>query len=284
LERPDSGWVHPDKEVNAFFSYCLAVLAQRHGMRIHAAVLMSTHEHIVLTDVHGQLPRFLQELHRMVALGVKVLRKWEGAVWDDEKTSVVELLTDDAVVQKIAYVMANPVAAGLVQRASDWPGIKTQPSDLGQTTWRVERPSHYFDANNPIWPAVATLRLELPPLHGLAVMRLQDAVAEELERLEHQARADVREKGWRTPTAKQLMRLSPFDRARSWEPPRSRNPTFAVGRGQRAAFFAAVATLRAFRAAYRVALERWRRGLRDVSFPAGTWAMENLHSAPIAAA
>ena len=36
------------------------------------------------------MPRFLAELHRLVALGVKVLRKWEGPVWDHERPSVVQ--------------------------------------------------------------------------------------------------------------------------------------------------------------------------------------------------
>src|SRR5688500_15572527 len=135
--------LRPDTRMNALFTYLLAVLAERHGVLVHAAVLMSTHEHIVLTDPHGRLPRFLQELHRLLALGVKVLRKWEGAVWDHEKTSVVELCTPAAVVETLAYLMANPVAAGLVERASQWPGVKTLPRDLGQTEWRATRPNAF---------------------------------------------------------------------------------------------------------------------------------------------
>jgi hypothetical protein len=45
---------------------------------VHCATVMSTHEHLVVTDTRGELPRFLQELHRLLALGIKVLRKWEG--------------------------------------------------------------------------------------------------------------------------------------------------------------------------------------------------------------
>jgi len=118
--------LRPDPALNNLFVYWLAVMAERHGIVVHAVVVMSTHEHIICTDTLGRLPRFLQELHRMIALSVKVLRKWEGAVWDYEKTSVVELRTPQALVEKLAYVMANPVAAGLVHHAADWPGIKTR--------------------------------------------------------------------------------------------------------------------------------------------------------------
>jgi putative transposase len=276
--------LRPDARLNALFTYCLAVLAKRHGILIHAVVVMSTHEHIVLTDVHGCLPRFLQQLHRTLALCIKVLRRWEGAVWDHEKTSVVELLTGDAVAQKIAYVMANPVAAGLVRRARDWPGLQTLPNDLGTRTWTSARPDYYFDARNPDWPPAATLELVLPPAFVDSATPLRDEVTTELERAEKEAQAELRDKGWRPLAPEQLRRLSPFRRARSWEPLRARNPTFAVGRGQRAAFFAAVSSLREFRARYRAALERWRMGLRDALFPSGTWAMQQLHAASVAAA
>lgn len=72
--------LRPDTRFNELYQYCLAVLSERHGIDVHAAVVMSTHEHLIVTDPLGRLPLFLRELHRVVALGVKVLRKWEGAV------------------------------------------------------------------------------------------------------------------------------------------------------------------------------------------------------------
>jgi hypothetical protein len=82
---------------------------------------------------------------------------------------------------------------------------------------------------------------------------------------------------------KQISKLSPFDRATTWEPLRDRNPQFAVGRGQRSAFFEAVRDLRAFRKAHRAALELWRTGVRDVVFPLGTWLMSWSHGACVQA-
>jgi putative transposase len=273
--------LRPDPALNELFIYCLAVLAPRFGIRVHAAVLMSTHEHLVVTDVQGQLPRFLQELHRMLALGIKILRKWEGAVWDHEKTSVVELRTPAAIIEKIAYVMANPVAAGLVRRASQWPGITVQPQHLGRCRWSAARPDYYFDPDNPFWPAVASLELSMPPL-DMPEGDVREAVGCELERLEHEARQEVEAKGWRFMGAEQIPRLSPYDRATSFEPLRGRNPTFAVGRGQRDAFCHAVATLREFRKAYRAALDHWRKRLRECVFPCGTWLMRCLHDVVVA--
>lgn len=276
----------PDAAIRALFTYALAVCADKFGILLHSVELMSTHEHVVLTDPLGRLPDFTRELHRLVALGTKALHGWEGAVWDSEKTSVVRLLTPDAIVEKIAYCMANPVAAGLVRRARDWPGLTTLPTELGHAVLEADRPDVFFDPDNPQWPAHAIVHLTLPPsLEGqMSLEEFQRRVAEEVERLEKEARAQLAKEGRSFLGADRCKRVSPYRRARSFEPLRDRNPTFAVGRGNRVAFFAAVEELRAFRAAYAQALLMWRAGVRDVAFPPGTWAMRRWHAVVVAAA
>ena len=276
--------LRPEQRVNELFCYLLAVIAKRHGVVVHAAVLMSTHEHMVVTDVNGCLPRFLAELHRMLALCIKVLRKWEGEVWDGGKTSVVELRTPEAVIEKLAYVAANPVAAGLVRRASDWPGITTVPDDLGKARMRATRPPFVLDPENPIWPGEATLELVMPPRLRMSDDEVRSAVAAELAELEALAGDEVRAKGWTVLGAARLRKLSPFQRAKSWESLRALNPTFAVGRHQRQAFIAAVAVVRAFRRAYQQALSRWRARVWGVVFPRETWLMRILHGVSVAPA
>ena len=105
----------PDPAIRQLYLYTLAVCARQCGVLVHAVTLMSTHEHLVVTDPEGQLPDFLHRLHRLVALGTKKLRKWEGSTWDHQRPSVVRLLTDQAIIEKLAYLMANPVKAGLVE-------------------------------------------------------------------------------------------------------------------------------------------------------------------------
>lgn len=268
--------LRPDPELNNLYLYCLAVLSKRFDIRVHAAVLMSTHEHLIVTDVHGNLPWFIQELHRLFALGTKVLRKWDGPVWDHEKTSVVELRTPAAIVEKIAYVIANPVAAGLVRHSHQWPGVTVRAENLGRDAHPAKRPDFYFDSENPLWPSIATLELSMPDM-PMRDADARDTVAAEVERLELAAHEAMREKRWKYLDAKRVAQLSPYDRAKSVEPVRERNPTFAVGRGQRDAFFHAILTVRDFRQAYRRALELWRDVSREVVFPHGTWLMRAMH-------
>jgi REP element-mobilizing transposase RayT len=276
--------LRPDGRLNEVYVYTLAVIAKKYGILIHAIVVLSNHEHLVLSDPEGKLSLFLCEFHRLIALNVKVLRKWDGAVWEAGKPSVATLWTVRAIIEKLAYVMANPVAAGLVWRAHEWPGVTTTPADLGIKEFTAKRPKGYFDADNPAWPDSATLKLaplDLVEL-GLSKQELQQRVAAELERLESEAHAEIAAKGWRVLGAERALQASPYDHSTSWEPIRDRNPHFAVGRGQRNAFFQVVKMVRAFRKIYREAFSEWRSGARDVVFPAGTWLMRVLHDVRVA--
>lgn len=271
----------PDPSIRQLYLYALAVCAKHFGILVHAVTLMSTHEHLIVTDPKRRLPDFLRDLHRLVSLGTKVIRKWEGPIWDQEKTSVVRLLTEQAMIEKLAYVMANTVKAGLVTHARHWPGITVLPHELGRRTLVVERPPFFFRVDNGRWPEKVELTLTLPRTleRSYSANEVREAVKAELERQERHARAEMKVRGWRILGADRVRRLSPYRRATSFELPRDRNPTLAVGRGQRKVFSQAVAELRAFRHAYRQALEQWRAGLRSVVFPQGTWWMCQGHGA-----
>ncbi|KYF55652.1 transposase [Sorangium cellulosum] len=273
--------LRPDAVINQLLIYALAISARRYGVHVHALCAMSTHLHLIVTDVKGVLPRFLQFYHRIVALGTKVIRAWEGPVWDHEAPSVVRLLTPAAVVEKIAYVLANPVAAGLVRHAREWPGAKVDVGELGLGALSATRPSAYLDPENPHWPEEVTLPLSLPPVIEHNAEGFRQQVAAELERHEAQAHAQMQQLGRRFLGAERASKISPYERATSLEALRERNPTFAVGREQGDAWRIAGAAVRAFRASYRAALERWRAGVRSVLFPAGTWWMHTFHGASV---
>lgn len=272
----------PDAAITELLIYTLAVSAGRYGLHVHALCAMSTHVHLVVTDVYGVLPRFLQYFHRLVALGTKELRAWEGPVWDHEATSVVRLLTPASVVETIAYVLANPVAAGLVQTAHEWPGATVRAGDIGRGVLRAKRPAVYFDPTNRAWPEEAELPLSLPPsIEPDAAEGFRLAVEAELERQERQAHAATQEPSGPIGGAERARTASPYARATSFEPLRARNPTFAVGRDQGEAWHRAARAVRAFRAAYREALERWRAGVRSAVFPFGTWWMRTFHGVTV---
>ncbi len=270
--------LRPDDEMKELIEYSLAVAANLYGMDVHAFCAMSSHIHIVLTDQRGRLPFFLAYFHRLVAMGTKILRAWEGSIWDSEQTSVVELLTQDAIVEKIAYVLANPVAAGAVRAPDEWPGAKTRVSDIGQTVLKPRRPKVYFDATN--WPDVVELPIELPPMIAEADAKtFRDDVTKALALEVAMARKSIAPED--ILGAKRAATTSPETRSKTVEATRKRNPTFATGRGHSDIAAAAGRAVTAIRSAYRAALARWCMGDRDVAFPAGTWWMRVFHSVNI---
>ena len=121
--------LRPDRELNEAFLYCLAVAAAKFGILLHAVCVMSTHVHLVITDVRGVYPDFLQCLNRLFANVTKVLRGWGHEVFNGAGPSAVPLRTPGAIVDKSAYTIANPVACGAVKSHRDWPGFVTRVED-----------------------------------------------------------------------------------------------------------------------------------------------------------
>jgi REP element-mobilizing transposase RayT len=274
--------LRPDGVMKEIIVYLLAMAAERIGLQVHAVCAMSTHIHLVVTDVEGKLPDFLGFFHRMVACCTMVHRQWDASVWDSSPTSVVRLVTKAAMVEKIAYVIANPVTAGLVRHAHEWPGATVLVDQIGSGKLSARRPKVYLNPKNPDWPAEATLSIVLPPgVEPGGEDGFRKQVAAEVTRLEERAHAEMEEQGRGVLGAEQAREVPVTARATTVEPRIGLNPTFAVGRGHGELGAQVAAAARAFRAAYRAALDRWCAGIRDVVFPVGTWLMRELHHAAV---
>ena len=275
--------LHPDeaREMERIYWYCLAHAAKLHGVVVHAACLMSTHSHEVVTDVRGVLPRFLHTFHRNLALCTKAFRGWPEEVFNKRSTGSHELLTPSATMEAIAYLIANPVEAGAVRHAKDWPGAHTLPADIGRRVIRAKRPKHYFDPDNPEWPDEIELRLEMPLAlefdYGADLARAR--IAERLRLRQHRAWNEARRTGVPFIGSKRVLRIPHTKCAETTEESGRLNPQFAAG-GHRVAALEAVKRIRAFRAQYERALAAWTSGARSVLFPPGTWWMRVHHGAP----
>jgi len=274
--RPDA-----DGRMQNIFWYCLGVTAGEFGVLVHSATLMSSHPHIVLTDVRGVLPDFLREFHRLLANATKCHRGWPEEVFSANNTNVVELLSANAIVAECGYVIANPVAAGAVRRADEWPGATVAAGDIGRRVVAARRPSAYFCGDNPRWPQTVELPITMPRqiIEQLGSADAgRDAIAREGGRREHAAWNDARLHGRGFCGARRSMSLAITSRGSGWESVGSRKPAFASA-GDHVLARLAAQGVRGFRRAYREALELWRCGATAVVFPAGTWLMRVLHHA-----
>jgi REP element-mobilizing transposase RayT len=258
------------------FLYILAVAAKRYRIRLHAYCVLSNHYHLVLTDPNANLPAFSQYLDSLVARAINAsLGRWES-FWAPNSYSAVSLQTPEDVLAKIAYVLANPAAAGLVRHGREWPGLWSAP---GGATVDVERPRTFFRPDGPM-PRRVSLRLHRPA--GFESAEVFDGqLVEALGTLEAQAAAKLSAEKRRFLGADRVRAQKPTGRPPPGEPRRGLKPRIACRDKWKR--IEALTRLAEFTRTYRVALAAWRKGIRDVLFPPGTYLLRLNHGACCAA-
>ena len=268
--------LRPGRTTNQVFLYLLALAARRYGVKVHAYCVLSNHFHMVVTDPSARLPAFHQFLDALVARALNAaLGRWEN-FWAPDSFSAVALMSPGDVLDKAAYVLANPVAAGLVRRGRQWPGLWSAPELVGGAPIEVTRPQHFFDPKGQL-PESTHLEVCVPPgFESSAAFR--EALSARL--LEHEQRA-IRSCSGEVVGVARVLAQRATGRPLPGEPHRRLNPRVA-GRDRRTRI-AALDRLLAFYVAYREAWTQWRRGMRHVIFPAGTYLLRVVHGVPCGA-
>ncbi|NJD18423.1 MAG: hypothetical protein FIA95_03970 [Gemmatimonadetes bacterium] len=265
--------LRPGRLANDIFLYLLALAARRHGVRIHAYCVLSNHYHLVLTDPGACLPAFCQYLDSLVARALNALRgRWEN-FWAPDSYSAVSLVTPQDILEKAAYVLANPVAAGLVRSGRAWPGLWSGPELVG-TTVIAARPNHFFSSEGALPESVA-LRLTAPPGFDSA-KAFRDALANAL------AEREVVERSGRSFLGvARVLKQRATGQPATGEPRRELSPQVAArDKWKRIEMLGRLA---GFLADYRQAWEARRAGQRGVVFPHGTYLLRVLHGVSCAA-
>jgi hypothetical protein len=262
---------------NHTIQYCLAYAAEQTGVLLHAVCFMSNHWHGVVTDVEGRLPEFLEHFHRLVAKAQNAsLGRWEN-FWSSDKTSAVLLVSDSDVLEKMAYVVANPTVAGLVRSPGEWPGVISR--GFGEQR-DVEMPDVFFDEEGEL-PDEATLQFVRPAIFpGLSDAQVGAQLNDAVAKLVHRAREDMQTRGLPFVGRKTVLR-QPFSGTPK-TPAARRNPSPRIAAKSTPARVNAIRRMLEFVAAYRAAWLRWRDGDRAVVFPLGTYALR-IHAAVLCA-
>ncbi len=268
----------PSRLTNETFLYVLALAATRHGIQLHAFCVLSNHYHLVVTDPRANLPAFHQLLDALVARALTAsLGRWES-FWAPDTYSAVRLVSEQDAVEKTAYTLANPVAAGLVAAGSAWPGAWSAPERIGGEPYVVKRPKHFFDPKGGL-PDEVTLQLT-PPSGFESAEQFRVELGEALEAGEAAARKHWHARGGFLGVSRVLAQ-KPSARPAEGEPRRRVNPRIAARDKWKR--IEAVARLVEFLRAYRAAWSERRRGAGGVIFPHGTYLLRVLHGAPCAA-
>jgi len=113
------------------YTALMAEWCHRCRVEIWAYCLMPNHAHLIAvpTAPHG-LRRAIGEAHRRYTLEVNRREGWRGHLWQGRFASFV--MDDRYTLAAARYVELNPVRAGLVARAGDYPWSSARAHLLGR--------------------------------------------------------------------------------------------------------------------------------------------------------
>lgn len=260
--------------MNAIAAYEFARSAERSDVEMYAGVVMSNHLHLVVHDRQAKRSDFMRDaMSGISSVRNKVLgSSGQGdSLWNRRQYGDTVLLDRQALENHIVYVLLNPVRAGLVERARDWPGFMIMPSDWEKTV-NVPRPESHYGDDQPETIAFTPRR---PP--GYEEMTLEEVVAH-FEKLVKKGEKKIHRE-----MARQKRTFLGVEGVLATDP--SSCPKTPAGRGEAAPRFAASdpqlqeeAQVRekAFRDAYARERKRWLEGKKRCVFPCGTlWLRRN---------
>jgi REP element-mobilizing transposase RayT len=263
-------FLRPSELTNAIFLFVLGVAAPRFGIQVHAVCVLSNHYHLLVTDPRAVLPAFMQYLDGLVARATNAtIGHWEG-FWSSETSySAVLQVSAGDVIAKVAYVLANPVTAGLVPHGREWPGLRTAPEQLGSGTLTARRPKKFFREKGDM-PESVDLTLTPPPGFASAA-EFRERATEATLALEAQRRREFQAARRSFLGRARILAQSPFARPAPGEPRRKLSPRVAAKDKWKR--IEALTRWEGFVRAHRDAWDAFQSGVRDVLFPPGTYLM-----------
>jgi putative transposase len=140
-------------------------VAKRTHVKVIGYVVMSNHYHLIVYDKHANISKFTHYLNMSVARSFNVMLQRGENFWATDSLCLVELVNRSDIVEKLAYTLANPVAAGLVGRARSWGGVSSWHAMQSGETVSVNRPRVFYRKCMPA-KAQLDLELDLPGLEG----------------------------------------------------------------------------------------------------------------------
>jgi putative transposase len=114
-----------------YFRRLLATAAAKCGTEVWAYCFMPNHFHLIAAPrCEVGLRHLLAEPSRRYALEINARYEWSGHLWQSRYASVA--LDEAYLTNAVRYVSLNPVRAGLVQQAEDWPWSSVRAHLAGQ--------------------------------------------------------------------------------------------------------------------------------------------------------
>ena len=250
----------------------------RSEVEIHSLCVMSNHYHAVVTDVKGKLPVFTETFNKFIAKALNHLQKRQENFWAGS-SQVGHIFIGDkpAMLKQMAYVVCNPVEAGLIEKSSEWPGINLWKPGLR----KVQRPGFYFRTKEQGGSLPKRAKLIITTPDSMLECDHQDASLELLRPFikgeESAIRAKRKESGKAYLGAATCKATPIFDSPNT--PPKVNtdedgNINPKVSCGSKAIKKKLLTIIEIFVNEYKDCLKSLKKGVKDIVFPTGTYKMK----------
>ncbi|HEY0712702.1 MAG TPA: hypothetical protein VGF45_08515, partial [Polyangia bacterium] len=210
--------LRPDDETNNAFVYCLGYAAKETGVEVIAFLASSNHYHAVMIDRRGEIPKFLELFHRLLAGHQNRLHQRSENMWSNEQTSLVELTSPDDIFAKVVYTLANPVKDHLVDKAHHWPGASSLRATIDGRVLRAKRPFGFFRKAGKMPPSLELECVRMPGCEDLTSDEYQSRLRSAIEAAEVAAAGERATTGHRILGRKTVLSQTPHERPKSIKP------------------------------------------------------------------
>lgn len=281
----DEMLMRPDPMALALIALALSIACKEHpAIRVVAFQFLSNHYHMVLAVVDDRdaprISKFLKKLNETIAKWLNKLRGRDGHFFRG-KPSIVPILDDAALADRMTYTHAQAVHHGLVERAEDWIGLSSFRAVCdGKSSLEVP----YFDedawresGSAPDNVEAFTTLISIPISNPMKWDRLSPSSLRAARRAHEQSvrdrerdkRAERKAEGEHRalPKASSYAKTNPYSRPAG---PLKRSPR-PWAHGSQEAVAAYRERYSSMRAIYRVASERFRSTGKLGRFPTGTF-------------
>ncbi|NOY91472.1 MAG: hypothetical protein GXP55_09700 [Deltaproteobacteria bacterium] len=250
---------------------------EKYDVEVYALVVMSSHMHVVLRTRKKNLATFMGYVNARITKAVNRITGRRGGMWAGRYHA--QPILDDAAAETLtAYTLRNPVAAGLVERHDDWPGLNLAYGvcDTDELDFEWLDCSAWHRKNRPadLAPFFRNAMLRLSPLPHCTQFEREAygrMLAEWLVRVEQE---EERETSVEPLGVEAVVRADFTDRS---ENPSFKRRPYAFGSAEAKAKERAMMHL--LSQAHAQASQLWRSGDHSVTFPPHTYRPPIMHAA-----
>ena len=116
--------LRPSRELNRLVVGILAHALRSHRVKLHGAVFLSNHAHLLLSPASTEeMSDFMRLVNGALSVEVGKLHDWSGSMWARRYSSIPVSDEPEAQIARLRYLMSNSSKEGLVLSPSDWPGV-----------------------------------------------------------------------------------------------------------------------------------------------------------------